>query len=58
MKREFKDRLTAIQWIAEFAKSEAEFEVLREELSFNYMYQQRYFIHARRISEVVVWLEE
>ena len=55
MKKEFEDRWSAIQWLGEFAQSEEEFEILREELTFNHIYQGVYFVHARRISEVVVW---
>ncbi|MCB0665185.1 MAG: hypothetical protein KDC80_05150 [Saprospiraceae bacterium] len=54
MKKEFIDRLSAIQWIADFAQSEMEFEILREELNFNYIYNEQYFILARHLDGEVV----
>ena len=53
MKKIFVDRLEAIQWIAEFSRSEGEFEVLREELTFNFIYHHEYFINARHINAVL-----
>ena len=53
MKKKFEDRLEAIQWIAEFARSEGEFEVLREELTFNLIYHQEYFISVRHLNGVL-----
>lgn len=54
MKKKFIDRLTAIQWIADFARNELEFEILREELNFSYIYQKEYVVIARHIDCEVV----
>lgn len=44
MKQTFDNRLAAIEWIANHAEHEGHFEVLREQLSFNYIYTNTYFI--------------
>ncbi len=44
MRKEFKSRLEAIEWIAEYAKDEGQFEVLREQLMFNFIYHNTYFL--------------
>jgi len=38
MKKEFTTRLEAIDWIANEAENEGQFEVLREQLNFNFIY--------------------
>lgn len=40
----FKTSLEAVDWIANFAKDEGHFEVLREQLNFNFIYTGRYFL--------------
>ena len=45
MKINFKTRLEAIEWIAQYAEDEGTFEVLREQLSFNYIYFDRFFLN-------------
>lgn len=44
MKIRFKDRLEAVDWIADYAENEGQFEVLREQLHFNYIYNGAYFL--------------
>ena len=39
----FKNRLEAISWIAENAEHEGQFEVLREMLTYNFIYFGAYF---------------
>ena len=46
----FKSRLEGIDWIAENAKSEGHFEILREQLMFNFIYTNVYFLD---LSEVI-----
>jgi len=58
MKIKFEDRLSAINWIANFAKDEGTFEVLREQLNFNFIYAKVYFLQAPKKTFEVVWLEE
>lgn len=48
MKTTFKTRLEAIEWLARFAKDEGQFEVLREQLNFNYIYTGTFFIEIDR----------
>ena len=58
MKKEFTTRLEAIEWIAENAKNEAQFEVWREELLFNYIYTNEFFLSSTAQEMEVVWLGE
>ena len=44
MKKHFKSQLEAIDWIANYAKNEGHFEVLREQLLFNHIYSGKYFV--------------
>lgn len=44
MKKTFDNRLVAIDWIADFANDEKQFETLREQLHFNYIYTETYFL--------------
>lgn len=44
MKKTFQKRLDAIDWIAKHAKNEGQFEVLREQLNFNYIYNFKFFV--------------
>ena len=36
MKKRFENRLQAINWIARYSKNEGQFEILREQLNFNF----------------------
>jgi len=58
MKKIFQNRLKAINWIAEFVESEAQFEVLREQLNFNYIYTSQWFIEIDTEEPMmeIVWL--
>lgn len=58
MKKHFKNRLEAIDWIAEFAENEGQFEVLREQLEFNFIYTQTLFLETGKKPAEVVWLGE
>lgn len=50
----FQNRLEAIDWIAAFARDEGQFEVLREQLNFNFIYSGTYFLDLdEEIGEVV-----
>ncbi len=40
----FKTSLEAVDWIANYANDEGHFEVLREQLNFNYIYTGQYFL--------------
>ncbi|MCB9347318.1 MAG: hypothetical protein H6573_07355 [Lewinellaceae bacterium] len=54
MKIKFKDRLEAVEWIAGYVENEGQFEVLREQLNFNYIYESTYFLNIEEnIGEVV-----
>ncbi len=56
MKKSFQSRLEAIDWIAANAKDEAQFEVLREQLNFNYIYYQIYFVDLTDTDKEIVML--
>lgn len=58
MKINFKSRLEAIDWIANFAEDEGKFEVLRKQLSFNFIYTGNHFLeHFEKTCEVV-WMRQ
>jgi hypothetical protein len=56
MKKYFNNRLEAIDWIAETAENEGQFEVLREQLEFNYIYTRKLFLEIGEKPAEVVWL--
>lgn len=58
MKKQFSSRLEAIDWIAEHAEDESQFEVLREQLNFNFIYTNQYFVDLTKEEGEVVWLEK
>lgn len=57
MKKYFQNRLEAIDWIAEQAENEGQFEVLREQLQFNFIYFGTYFLEIDEKPAEVVWLQ-
>lgn len=40
----FDSRLAAIDWIAARVDTEEQFEILREQLNYNFIYTQSYFL--------------
>ena len=58
MKKYFQNRLEAVDWIAGYAENEGQFEVLREQLEFNYIYNGTLFLEIDETPAEVVWLEE
>lgn len=60
MKKTFENRLKAINWIAEQVENEAQFEVLREQLNFNYIYHKEWFleIDEEQPMEEIIWLDD
>ena len=44
MKKTFQNRLEAINWIAKYARNEGHFEILREQLNFNFIYHVKFFV--------------
>ena len=59
MKKRFQTQLGAIDWIAHFAKDEAQFEVLREQLLFNNICTGEFFVELdkREVMPEVIWLK-
>ena len=47
MKKTFTSRLAAIDWIADFAENEPQFERLREQLHMNFIYTETYFLEIK-----------
>ncbi len=58
MRQEFNSQMEAITWIADYAKSEAHFEIMREELTFNHIYTGEFFIHPNHVDMEVIMLDE
>jgi hypothetical protein len=58
MKKHFKTRLEAMDWIAGYAEDEAQFEVLREQIHFNFIYSGTYFVELEESEAIpeIVWL--
>ena len=55
MKINFQNQLEAIDWIATFAEDEGQFEVLREQLMYNYLHTGTHFLEITdEIPEVVL----
>jgi len=44
MKISFNNRLDAIDWIAKNVADEKTFETLREQLNYNFIYEDKYFL--------------
>ncbi len=57
MKIRFKDRLEAVEWIADYVENEGQFEVLREQLHFNFIYEGTYFLNIEEEMGEVVSLD-
>ncbi len=61
MKKQFQNRITAINWIANYVENEGQFEVLREQLIFNYIYNGTYFLEVNEqenLAEVILLNKE
>ena len=58
MKKYFKNRIEAIDWIANNAEGEGQFEVLREQLNFNFIYTGTYFVKKDNSEFEVVLLRK
>ena len=58
MKKVFKNRLEAIDWIATHAEDEGQFEVMREQLNFNHIYTNRYYLDLNDSQMEVVLLKD
>ena len=54
----FSNRLEAIDWIAQQATDEGQFEVLREQLTYNFIYHGFYFLELQNWTKEVVLLNE
>ena len=57
MKKQFQNRITAINWIADYVDNEGQFEVLREQLNFNFIYNGAYFLEINEqenLAEVIL----
>ena len=55
MEIKFANRMEAIEWIADYVEDEGQFEVLREQLNFNFIYTGRFFLRLdESIAEVVL----
>lgn len=57
MKRQFENRLSAIDWIANHVEDEGQFEVMREQLNFNFIYTGTFYIELSKDRAEVVLLK-
>ncbi len=57
-KIKFDSRLEAIDWIAQQVEEEGQFEVLREQLNFNFIYTETYYLDLKGELEEVVLLRD
>lgn len=57
MKKTFQTRLEAVEWIAEHARSEGEFETLKEQCMYNKIYTGHHSIELPEREKEVVWLD-
>jgi hypothetical protein len=55
MKINFENRLEAVDWIADYVEDEGQFEALREQLNYNFIYSGEYFLDLEdEIDEIVL----
>lgn len=57
MKKYFENRMEAIDWIANNAEDEGQFEVLREQLNYNFIYTRHFFVITDDAQMEVVMLD-
>ena len=59
MKKRFQTQMGAIDWIAHYAKDEAQFEVMREQLMYNKLYTGEFFVELNKEEALpeVIWLK-
>jgi hypothetical protein len=50
MKKSFESRLEAIDWIANNVENEGQFEVLREQLNYSFIYTGTYFVKLGKLN--------
>jgi hypothetical protein len=58
MKKSFESRLEAIDWIANNVENEGQFEVLREQLNYSFIYNGTYIIKLENIELFVELIQE
>jgi predicted chitinase len=57
MKKSFESRLEAIEWLANKVENEGQFEVLREQLNYSFIYNGTYIIKLENIELFVELIE-
>ncbi len=59
MKKSFESRIEAIEWLAEKVENEGQFEVLREELIYSFIYSGTYLVKLNNLDlEVEIILNQ
>ena len=48
--------MEAIDWIADKSENEGQFEVMREQMNYNYIYTRKYFVQLDEVQMEVVLL--
>lgn len=49
---QFQNRLEGIDWIANYVQDEGQFELLREQLTFNHIYSGEYYLEVEEENEL------
>ena len=57
MKKSFESRIEAIEWLADKVENEGQFEVLREQLNYSFIYNGSYIIKLENLELFVELLE-
>ena len=58
MKKTFESRLEAIEWLANKVENEGQFEVLREQLNYSFIYNGTYVIKLENLELFVELIQD
>lgn len=58
MKKSFESRLEAMEWLASKVENEGQFEVLREQLNYSFIYNGTYIIKLENLELFVELIQD
>jgi hypothetical protein len=58
MKKSFESRLEAIEWLASKVENEGQFEVIREQLNYSFIYNGTYIIKLENLELFVELIQD